>query len=126
MPGTVRPSSTNQPGRGGSRNAQRRAAAERAAAERRRIQRRRRRISWAVVGGLGLVLVAAAVLLATRDTNRPGLDGAAASGAPEVGGDLHTITSVGDALYVGGHAAVAVSHDDGRRWQYFRTTPAPS
>lgn len=117
MPRTVRPSPTNRPGRGSSPTAQRRAAAERAAAERRRPERRRRRITGAVVAGLGLVLVAAAVLLAMRDTNRPALAGAPASGAPGVGGDLHTIATVGDALYVGGHAAVAVSHDDGRRWQ---------
>jgi photosystem II stability/assembly factor-like uncharacterized protein len=34
-----------------------------------------------------------------------------------VGGDLHTITSIGDALYVGGHQAVAVSRDNGATWQ---------
>lgn len=35
---------------------------------------------------------------------------------PFVGGDLHTLTAVGSALYVGGHAAAAVSHDGGRHW----------
>jgi photosystem II stability/assembly factor-like uncharacterized protein len=34
-----------------------------------------------------------------------------------VGGDLHTVATIGDALFVGGHAAVAVSHDGGRQWQ---------
>lgn len=40
-----------------------------------------------------------------------------ASAAPVVGGDLHTLTAIGDALYVGGHVAVAVSHDGGLRWE---------
>jgi len=37
--------------------------------------------------------------------------------SPKVGGDLHTVFALGDALYVGGHDAVAVSHNGGRSWR---------
>ncbi|MDX5961894.1 hypothetical protein SIM91_00770 [Rhodococcus opacus] len=78
--------------------------------------RRKSRIWWAAAV-LALVLVVGGVFLATRDSTTE----LASSAPPAVGGDLHTVTVVGDALYVGGHAAVAVSRDGGRQWQ-----PVPS
>jgi photosystem II stability/assembly factor-like uncharacterized protein len=60
------------------------------------------------------MVVAIIVLLATRSDDE---GGEAPASAPTVGGDLHTVTSIENSLYVGGHAAVAVSHDDGQTWQ---------
>lgn len=66
------------------------------------------------MGGAAALAVAGGVtFLAVRG----GDDAGGSSAAPVVGGDLHTITAVDDALYVGGHAAVAVSRDGGREWQ---------
>lgn len=91
-------------------------AAEQAAAlaARRRAEQRRRLIRGGVIAVAVLVVVGVVAYLATRGDD-PG--GEASASAPTVGGDLHTVTSIGGALFVGGHAAVAVSHDDGRTWQ---------
>lgn len=70
--------------------------------------------STAAAGVVMLALVAGGAFLATRTTHNAS---APTSALPEVGGDLHTVTALGDALYVGGHAAVAVSRDGGRQWQ---------
>ncbi len=97
-----------------SKAERRRSKAAEQEAARRQAERRRRLIQGGVVVLAALVVVAIVVLLATRGDN-PG--GEAPASAPTVGGDLHTVTSIEDALFVGGHAAVAVSHDDGRTWQ---------
>lgn len=66
----------------------------------------------AAIGLAVLVVIAGTALLAGRG------GGAADDGAtPFVGGDLHTVAAVGEALYVGGHTAVAVSTDGGRTWR---------
>jgi len=98
------------PARGAGRG---RAAADRAAALPRAVQRRKR-LRWAAAAAVvaALAFAAGGYLLATR-----GGDTAQPTAAPVVGGDLHTVTAIGDAVYVGGHAAVAVSHDGGHRWQ---------
>lgn len=99
-----------------TRSQQRRAAAAEQVAAARRAERRRQ---WTRRGVVALAVFAVAVsgaLLAIRDGgSEPGADSATA--APVVGGDLHTVASVDDALYVGGHAAVAVSRDGGRSWK---------
>ena len=92
------------------------AAREARAARVRRDERRRQLRNW----GIGVVVVAA-VALATALGARNGEDSPAASGvAPVVGGDLHTVFAVDDALYVGGHTRAAVSRDDGKTWQEVR------
>jgi photosystem II stability/assembly factor-like uncharacterized protein len=63
----------------------------------------------AVVGG-----VIAVVVIGGAGNGTGAADEAAA--APFVGGDLHTVTTVGDALFVAGHSAVGVSRDQGRTW----------
>jgi len=83
-------------------------------AARRRAERRRRLIRGGVIALATLVLVSIVVLLATRGDDA---GGEAPASAPTVGGDLHTVTSIESALFVGGHDAVAVSHDDGQSWQ---------
>lgn len=91
------------------------AAAKRAEAARRDAQRRRVILG----GGMALAILAvaaAAVTLLGLGGNEPSAEDSARA-APFVGGDLHTVASVGDALYVGGHDAVAVSRDGGRRWK---------
>ena len=60
-----------------------------------------------------VLLVVGVTLLATRGGDSPG----STANGPVVGGDLHTVAVVGDALYVAGHAAVGVSRDGGRQWQ---------
>ena len=91
---------------------QRTAAAEHAEAARRAALRRTRQ-RWAVAAATVLAVLAAVTFFAVRGDGGGG-QGAA---APVVGGDLHTLTSVDDALYVGGHAAVAVSRNGGRQWE---------
>lgn len=83
-------------------------------ARRLRAERRRRLVQRGVVALAALAVTAMVLLLATRG-NDPGVE--APASAPTVGGDLHTVTSIEDALFVGGHAEVAVSHNDGRTWQ---------
>lgn len=50
------------------------------------------------------------IVVATRGA---GLSNRSTAAAPKIGGDLHTVFVLGDALYVGGHDAVAVSRDAG-------------
>lgn len=108
--------STRPSGAKPSRAERQRVAAERAAAAR-RAGRRRTRQRWALAGVAALAVAAVVTYLAVRD----GDQGNQAASTPVVGGDLHTLAAVDDALYVGGHAAVAVSRDGGRAWQ-----PVPS
>lgn len=82
-----------------------------AEAARRQAERRRRLVRGAGIAVVALLIAVVLVLVLTR-----GDDSDAPASAPTVGGDLHTVTSIGDALFVGGHAAVAVSHDGGRIW----------
>lgn len=78
-----------------------------------RDERRRQFRNW----GIGVAVVAAVALVVALVV-RNGDDTPAASGeAPVVGGDLHTVFAVDDALYVGGHAQAAVSDDEGKTWQ---------
>lgn len=81
-------------------------AAERAAAA--------RRVGRAAAAVAALALVGGGLVLATRGG---GVAGSGSPAAPAVGGDLHTVSAIEDSLYVGGHAAVAVSRDGGRSWQ---------
>ena len=104
-------SSTSKPS--ASRADRRRAAAAERAEAARRAARRRTRQRWAVGVAAALAVSGVAAFLALRD----GASGGGDAAAPVVGGDLHTLTVVGDALYAGGHAAVAVSRDGGRQWQ---------
>lgn len=104
-----RPKSNDQE----ARAERRRAAQDAQAARAKRDERRRRLRNW----GIGVAVVAAAALIVAL-VARNGDDAPAASGdAPVVGGDLHTVFAVDDALYVGGHARAAVTRDDGKTWQ---------
>lgn len=77
---------------------------------------RRRLIRWAAGTVVALLVVAGIFYAAVRaDEGGEGADDGR-SAAPVVGTDLHSVTVIGDALYVGGHEAVAVSHDHGRQW----------
>jgi len=68
-----------------------------------------------VVGAV-LLLVAGVAYLVTRGDS--GDDSAGGpTDAPFVGGDLHSVAVIGDAVYVGGHEAVAVSRNGGRTWR---------
>lgn len=100
-----------------SRAEQRRAATADRAADARRIERRRQRTRWG--GGTLAALAVGAViaLLAVRGDKDAPSSQAAGSTAPYVGGDLHTVTAIGDRLYVGGHDGVAVSTDGGKAWR---------
>jgi hypothetical protein len=119
MAGTARSSRPAARGKGVTRAEQRRVAAAERAAAARRAEQRRQWIRWGGGAAVAVLVVAAAVaLLATRGEDAPGQGAAPTAAAPEVGGDLHTVTTVGDALYVGGHAAVAVSRDGGQQWQH--------
>lgn len=67
---------------------------------------------------MGLLgLGAGLAYLTSGDGEGPATGPAASTSAPVVGGDLHTITATDDAIYVGGHAAAAVSRDGGRTWR---------
>lgn len=109
MPTSARPTPTTdaRPSRADRRRS---AAAEREAAAR-SAARRRTRQRWAIGTAAALAVTGSATFLAVRG------DGADSTAAPVVGGDLHTLTSIDDALYVGGHAAVGVSRDGGRAWE---------
>ena len=111
MPTTARPGRTTA-GRPPRAERRRAAAEERAEAARRAALRRARR-RWVAGGAAALAAAATVTFVAVRGSG----DGADSSAAPVVGGDLHTLTVVDDALYVGGHVAVAVSRDGGQRWQ---------
>ncbi len=99
-----------------SRAEQSRAAATgRAAVARREAQRRRRtRVGGGALAALAVGAVIA--LLAIRGGQDAPSSQAAGSTAPYVGGDLHTVTALGDRLYVGGHDGAAVSTDGGKVW----------
>lgn len=91
-------------------------AAQRAAAVRRSELRRR----WAVWGAAALaaaIAVVGGVLVILEDGSEKGAGTADEAAAPVVGGDLHTVTTVGDALFVAGHSAAGVSRDQGKTWQ---------
>lgn len=86
-----------------------------AAVQRARRTRRRRRIGWWTGAAVAaLAIIAAVVVVAARGG---GSSGSSANGTgPVVGGDLHTVFVAGDAIYVGGHDAVAVSRNGGVSW----------
>lgn len=94
---------------------QRRAAAAAQMAQARRVEQRRRLLTVGGVAAASLVVVAVVIAIAARGGNdaSPPDPGA----APVVGGDLHTVLSVENALYVGGHARSAVSRNDGKTWR---------
>jgi hypothetical protein len=96
----------------GTATAQRRADAAGRIAGARRAEQRRQWAGWGGAVVAALAVVAGITFWVTRGTDAP-----SPAAAPVVGGDLHSVTMIGDALFVGGHAAVAVSHDGGRRWQ---------
>jgi len=100
------------PGKEAGRIGQRRAAAAEKVAAARQAEQRRRRVRWSAVALAAVVAVAGIAFLVARVGATSGQQGAAT-----VGGDLHSIATVGDALYVGGHAAAAVSQDEGRTWR---------
>lgn len=110
MAGSVRTADRSPSGKRAAAAARRRAKAEQA----RRAAQRRRLAQWGGVAAAVLVVAAGVIVLATRGGDAPS---SAATAGPEVGGDLHTVAMVGDALFVGGHAAVAVSADGGRQWR---------
>lgn len=112
MPTSARPSRTTDAQ--ASRADRRRAAAAEREAVARRAALRRTRQRWAIGTAAALAVAGGATFLAVRGD---GDDAGGSSAAPVVGGDLHILTSIDDALYVGGHAAVAVSRDGGRAWQ---------
>ena len=92
---------------------QRRAKAAQRAAQARRAARRRRWIRWGAAAAAVLAVTGGITILVTRGEE----SSAPVARAPRVGGDLHAITAIGDALYVSGHEAAAVSHDGGRQWR---------
>ncbi len=114
MPSTVRSSGTTPEGGKAAKAAQRRTSAKQRAELARRAARRRQWARWGGIAAAVLLLVAGIAYVATRGSDE---DAGGAAGAPVVGGDLHTVAVIGDAVYVGGHEAVAVSHDGGRQWQ---------
>ena len=65
-------------------------------------------------GGLAGVLLLVAAATAYAMTAR---GGSSSAGGPTVGADLHTVAVIGDAVYLGGHEAVVVSHDGGHAWR---------
>jgi photosystem II stability/assembly factor-like uncharacterized protein len=78
---------------------------------------RRRRLSVWAGGILAVASVATLIIFATTQRARtPSSESASQASRPTVGGDLHTLNFAGDGLYVGGHAAAAVSRDNGRTW----------
>jgi hypothetical protein len=79
------------------------------------LQSQRRRL-LRIAGVVAALVAALAAGMITRNFT-DGQDGGATTAAtPYVGGDLHTIATVGNALYVGGHDGVAVSTDSARTW----------
>lgn len=105
------------------RKPNRRAPAKRRPAPRgRQVSRtsRRSRPSPRMIAALAvLVFLVAAVLLValTRGDSNPATASAPATGSAQIGGDLHSVVAVADGrVYVGGHAAVALTKDGGRTW----------
>jgi hypothetical protein len=89
----------------------RKAEAQAWAATAQRAARRRIRIRWAAAAVAVAAVVTGVIVFANRGT---GSSSHSTAASPAVGGDLHTVFVLGDALYVGGHDAVAVSRDTGR------------
>lgn len=78
----------------------------------------RRRPMWPLVTvGTVVAAVVVVIIVAGTSDDRPSRSGG--DDRPFTGGDLHSLAvSPGDdRLYVGGHQAVAVSPDGGRRWR---------
>ncbi len=117
MPSTVRSSGPTPAGGKAARAAQRRAKAQQREALARRAARRRQWTRWGGVAAAVLLLAVGITYVASRGNDAADSGAGGSATAPVVGGDLHTVTVIGDALYVGGHEAVAVSHDGGRQWQ---------
>ena len=106
--------------RGASRTGQRRAAAAERVAAARRAERRRRRLRWGAAAA-ALLLAGAVGFLVSRGGDPGAGDTAGPQPTVSVGGDLHSVTSIGNALYVGGHEAVGVSRDSGSTWQQVKS-----
>jgi hypothetical protein len=122
MANSTRSSDTSEPGTGQTKKSQtkadkRRAAAAQRAAEQLRAEQRRLRAQIAGAAVVVLALTGGGVFLATRGGDTAGSPNASAVSEPVVGGDLHTVTVVGDRLFVGGHAEAAVSRNGGRTWR---------
>lgn len=94
----------------------RRAAVKERAEAERRAERRKRQVAWSGAALAVLVVAGGGIYLAARDGGSSGTSAGSGS-APVVGGDLHTVTVIGNRLFVGGHAAVAVSRDGGKQWK---------
>jgi len=108
------PSSARSASSAAPRPSDQRKAASELAERRQETAQRRRRARWGA--GAGAVLIAALVGAYLFNRGNEITSSAANGAAPVVGGDLHTVMVIQDALYVGGHAAAVVSHDGGRRW----------
>lgn len=119
-----RPASSSQPEapqRPLSKSAAKRAAAAaRAEAQRqeqRRALRRRRALLGAAATGIAM-LAAVGVFLLTRGSDvAEGPSSSASTAAPRVGGDLHTVSVIGQRLFLAGHQAAASSDDGGATWR---------
>lgn len=79
-------------------------------------QPQRRLVTMAAVVALALVLGGAAAIFAIR-----GSTDVSSANLPRVGGDLHTLTAVGNTLFVGGHDGVGRSRANGRAWSQLET-----
>lgn len=119
MSSRISRSRSSNPGRSLSAAQRRTIAAQQRVAEARRTAVRRRRLRWAAAGVIAAALALGVVVLVARGSG--GSSESASVAAPRVGGDLHTVFALGNALYVGGHDAIAVSHDGGRTY-----APVPS
>lgn len=118
MSSRTQPPKATPPRRSGSAAQRRTLAAHQRAAAARRTAVRRSRVRWAGALAAAAVVAAGVILFATRGTDSPGSSASTGSTAatPQVGGDLHTVFALDGALYVGGHDAVAVSHNGGRTY----------
>jgi len=115
MTSTARASRPVAAGAKESRAEQRRAATTERAAVARREAQRRQRTRWGGGALAALAVGAGVTFLAVRGQDAASSQ-AAGSTNPYVGGDLHTVTAIGDRLYVGGHDGTAVSTDGGKAW----------
>ena len=115
MPTTTRPSRTAAADKRAARQAARKAAAEAAA----RAKRRKR--TWITIGIAGGILAVVLIIVAAVFGNGGNTEPGDSATAPTVGGDLHTVTAIDGALYVGGHQAVAASSDGGDSWKNIPT-----
>ncbi len=98
-------------------------AGENAAARAAAIQRAKDRRRWIGAGAIAVAALALAmgsvVIVAGGNDAQLAKESGTwnAATAPVVGGDLHTVATIGDGLYVAGHEAAAVSRDGGRAWR---------